>query len=229
MIRISDAIDEIVGQNALLQFGFSERLLNLSQVAKFIQPLIEARTKKTVRTTAILMQLSRMQRRFKKINAALNDFGIETITIYSNLCSLTFFKTEKLHLKINQLLDFIQERKGYITITEGVGEITLILDQVYFAKAEQLFTEKPRNVTREIASVGIKFHEKYATTPGLLYRILQQVTLQNINLVEISSTYTEFILYVNQSEVNLAFDTLFNTFGKSSPNPAGFAIKRIGQ
>lgn len=48
MIKISEAIQDIVHNNDQLRFGFHHQLFNLSQVARFIQPLVEARTQKSV-------------------------------------------------------------------------------------------------------------------------------------------------------------------------------------
>jgi aspartokinase len=42
--------------------------------------------------------------------------------------------------------------------------------------------------------------------------VLQQVAVQGINVVEIASTATELILYLDQKDVRLAFDTLYQRF-----------------
>ena len=57
-----------------------------------------------------------------------------------------------------------------------------------------------------------KFSKRYLQTPGLLYRILHQVTMQNINLIEVASTATEFSIFINQADVELAFDSIYRAF-----------------
>ena len=47
-----------------------------------------------------------------------------------------------------------------------------------------------------------------------LYYILQQTTLQNINIIEISSTFTEIVLYVEEQDTKLTFDTVYESFSK---------------
>jgi hypothetical protein len=69
-------------------------------------------------------------------------------------------------------------------------------------------------VNQNIASVGVKFHEKFIEVPGLLYMILQVVTMQHINIVELASTATEFIIYIDQKDIYLAFDAILSKFGK---------------
>ena len=60
MLRISDAIQTILDANQPLRWAFQQRLLNLSAMAAQIKPLVEARTKKNVQLSAIVMNLSRL-------------------------------------------------------------------------------------------------------------------------------------------------------------------------
>ncbi len=70
----------------------------------------------------------------------------------------------------------------------------------------------PRRVYRNLAGLGVKFQEAYLETPGLLYQLLQQLALQNINVVEVASTTTEFNIYLDDRDVQLAFESLYNRF-----------------
>src|SRR3989339_821911 len=126
MIKISEAITEILTKNPFLQFGFHYRLFNLSQLSTFIKPQIEARTKKEVKTSAITMSLSRSQKQLSKITIKPEQYKAENITTYSNLCIMTFVKKQEIHAKINKFYEKIQKEKTYITISEGVNEIRII-------------------------------------------------------------------------------------------------------
>ena len=77
---------------------------------------------------------------------------------------------------------------------------------------EKKITENPKFTNHEIASVNVKFDEKYLEVPGMLFLVLQKLTLQNINLIELASTCTEFILYIEEKNVRLAFNTLHQAF-----------------
>ncbi|MEZ5590063.1 MAG: hypothetical protein R3F53_04905 [Gammaproteobacteria bacterium] len=45
----------------------------------------------------------------------------------------------------------------------------------------------------------------------MLYTLLQRVALQNVNLIEISSTYTEIVFFIAE-KIRIVFDTLFQSF-----------------
>ncbi|MBI5412663.1 hypothetical protein HZA43_05905 [Candidatus Peregrinibacteria bacterium] len=130
MLRISEAILEIVNGNATLQFGLRYRLFNLSQLSAFLRPQIKARTKKEVKIGAVTMHLSRMQRKFLKWMPTQEAYAIENITAHSNLCTIN-------------------------------GTIALFC---------------------------LKFYEKYTEIPGLIHFLVQHFMMQNINIIEISSS-----------------------------------------
>jgi hypothetical protein len=215
VIKISDAIKDIVQNNDQLLFGFHHHLLNLSQVARFIHPLVEARTQKSVQVSAILMNLSRMHQQLARhASHAQQKFYLDKINIHTDLSSFTLVKTSQSHRELNRMYSEIQKRDGFMTITEGISEITAIVESENFGLASKWITNPIRLVNQNIASVGVKFHEKFIEVPGLLYMILQVVTMQHINIVELASTAAEFIIYIDQKDIYLAFDAILSKFGK---------------
>ena len=51
MMRVSDAVREVIESSALFQFGLLHRLLNLSKVASYIHPMVQAKTEKEVQVS----------------------------------------------------------------------------------------------------------------------------------------------------------------------------------
>ncbi len=201
MIKITVAIKEIIEDSPILKFGLAYKLFNLTQLAKMISPQIKARTKKEVKDTAILMNLSRLQRQLNIVAPQTQSIKIDKITIRSSLCCLTFQKTAQIHKKLLKL-------KEYITLTEGTNETTIIIKEDFYEKTKQTIGEEAINEHKNIASIGLQFSEKFNNTPGFIHLILQQISLQHINLIEIASTHTELFLYIDQKDIKLAFDTL---------------------
>jgi len=64
----------------------------------------------------------------------------------------------------------------------------------------------------ELTGIGIKFGRRYIDQSGLLYHILQQVALQHINVMDVSSTATEFVVYVKDDDAQLAFGSIYQRF-----------------
>ena len=212
MIRLSNIITEVVNNNPLLKLGMHQRLFNLAQLARFIHPLVETRAKKGVSHSAIVMSLSRLQRSFSKDAIERSQFKIENLTITKSLMTCTYPKTHAVQNSIQTLHTEIRKLDGYLTLTAGTNQITIIIDEQNEKVIHKLVTTKPLNIQKNIASIGISFDEKYLQFPGMLYILLQQITLQNINIIEIASTSTEIVIYVEDKDAKIAFDTLFHLF-----------------
>ena len=80
-------------------------------MARFIHPLVEARTQKSVQVSAILMNLSRMHQKLAQHTShAQQKFYIDKINIHTNLCSFTLVKTSQSHRELNRMYSEIQKR-----------------------------------------------------------------------------------------------------------------------
>ncbi|MFA6973264.1 MAG: hypothetical protein WC238_00800 [Parcubacteria group bacterium] len=214
MLKISDSLKEIVEANSFFKFGLYNRLLNLSKLAAFVKPLIETRVKKEVGINAILMGLSRLQRENAQDIPKIEEFPIINLTVNSELCSINFFASSAVLENLNKVHAEIQKQKGYLTLSQGITEITMLINEGLIDTILNLMEEQPKSIKRGLSSLGLKFDAKYNDMPGFFYYVLQQVALQGISVYEISSTYTELILYIEEKDIKLAFDTLYNCFSK---------------
>ena len=210
MKKISDALRSLVDQNSFLKFGLHHRLLNLSQVARHLKPQLQARLQKEIDESAVTMNLSRLQREVSQVPPSGNEsLHISNVVVHSNLCVLAFPKTKGTHSGMNKLYNRVQKENGYITISEGISEVSIITDHKYLPYAQEYFDTKPLSEYQNIASLGVKFEPEYLRSVGLFYRVFQQFAYQRINIVEIASASSELIIYLEEKDVKLAFDTLF--------------------
>jgi len=216
MRKISDAIETIVEGNPALAFGLHHRLLNLTKLARFLLPSVEAQTRKTVSDSAVLMSLSRLQRKWSKSRPQKTDaLVLDKVSIVSGLCSVTLAKTQTTHRELNRVFTAVQEQNGFITITEGLREVTVIVEEENFGRLRKALSSRPKIVHRSVASVGMTFSERYLSVKGVLHQLLEQIALQNINVLEVASTATEFYIYVEERDVEVAFTAIFHRFGRT--------------
>ena len=150
------------------------------------------------------------------LRAKRDDFRIKHLTVQSNLCAVTYSKSSGVLNKLRSLYGKKTADNTFFAVTQGTAEVTLLFDPSHEREVRQHFQEVPRNITPHLAGLGVHFDEKYAEIPGLLYYVLQQISMQNITICEVSSTFTELVLYIPEKDLPLAFDTLFNCFGASS-------------
>ena len=232
MATVSDAVRAVVDGSPMLQVGLHHRLLNLSQVARFIRPLVEARVRKPAKASAILMGLSRLQRAMEDASfwdappSEVGPFYIDRIGVHTGLASVTLTKTSEAHQELSRLMGRVQEEGGYLTVTEGNTEITALLEDRRLPLVQETLSSAPKKVQRHLAGLGVQFHAAYTEKPGLLYHLLQQLSLQQINVVEVTSTLTEFNIYLHEDRLMLAFDSLYHRFSREHARPDPLAPQR---
>lgn len=212
MLKLPETLQDLVGNNPFLQFGMHYKLLNLSSLSVFLQPYLEARLKKQVSKSSVLMGLSRLQKRLARFSPNPLDFEIKNITVHSNLSSISYSRSTEILHTLEKAYKVAQKKGAFMTIAQGMNEITILLETGLLPAIQNEIPVKPKLIRKKIASLGVQFDEKYLDIPGLIYVLIQSIELQNINIIEISSTYTEMIFYLDEKDIRLAMDTMYNVF-----------------
>ncbi len=125
---------------------------------------------------------------------------------------MTYPKSPELHARLHALYNRIHRENGFCSLSQGLHEATVIIESRFRQWLEQETKLRPVYEHANLASVGVQFNARYADIPGMLYMLLQRVALQNVNLVEITSTYTEIVFYIDERDTQRVFDTLFESF-----------------
>jgi hypothetical protein len=216
MITVSEVLKKIILGSPLLEEGISEGIINLSALARNLQPKIEAQLMKPVSESAILMALKRLSSKItvkeNQREKILKDIG--DLTVRSNLCEFTFIKSETILERQKQLLLQIEgQRDSFVTFTQGVFEITIIVNSDLAKTVEEIFkTEKIVSRIPDLSAITIRLSPQSVHTPGIHYSILKQLAWKNINVVEVVSTFTEFTIILEKDQVDLTFSILMNFF-----------------
>jgi aspartokinase len=212
MIKIPDSIRDIVTGNHFLQFGLSYRLFNLTQLAKYIQPLVETRCQKSVQSTAIVTALGRLQKNMMSEAPSEKKFTVDNISVKSGLATRTFYNRPEVRTAIHRLAEDVHKRQLFYQYTETTHEISLFYERSMSDTINKELSFETKYSNDRVACVGISFSEELFEQPGLLYVLMQRITLQNINLIDISSTFTEFNFFVRDEDVKIVFETLHDCF-----------------
>lgn len=211
MLKIGDALEDLVSESNTLLFGLSHRLMNLSQLSEFLRPMVEARTHKSIQKSAVLMGLSRLQGKLE-LRVPEANVSIQQLSVRSNLRIMSFAKTPETHAQVHEVYTQITKDNHYFSLSESTTEITIIFDARYEDQVRSSISEVSKREYPPVASIAVNFPEQELEAPGALYQLVQKVTLQNINILEISSTYTELVFFVAEDQRRLAVETLENCF-----------------
>jgi len=208
MSKVSEILKNMIRNDQQLEFFLANQLLNLSRFARFIQPLVSVQMQEEVNLSAIVMALSRLQRK-SYLKRERPRFRLKEIRVHTGLCTMSFNKSDEIHMEMQQLYRAAKEANAYFMISESGSEITFI-SKYEFIETQSI--SRPKYQHLQLAAISIQFDPKYLETPGIITTILQKLTLQNINFIEIASTCTEITIFVDDTDVKLAFDTLHDSF-----------------
>ena len=208
MITIPEVVEKIVRKTPFLEEGLYRGIINLSALARLIKPEVEKGTMKEVKEGAILMALKRLPKTsslgskalevLKKSHDLIVRSGLTEITVLN-----TNFSVEN-HKEIIEILG--EERKFFLTITQGIFETTIIFSNELKKEIEKIFKkEKIISQFTNLSSITIRLPGKVVLTPGVFYSILKLLAWEGINVVEVVSTFSEFTIILEDKEVDQAF------------------------
>lgn len=213
MIKIADVVEELVRRSPFTTEALAEGLVNVSALARTLQPDVEKALGKTVKMGAIVMAIKRMpvgeltheDRRLRTFFQKLSDISVRT-----NLLDYTFRNSDTLLERQAELLDLIrQSPQLFYTFSQGVSETTIIVEDIIEQRLESIFAgEKLLDKEQDLASVTLMLPVENRSLFGLYYYILKDLAWYGINLVELISTSNEFTIIVHQSDLDQAFSVL---------------------
>jgi len=177
-----------------------------------LQPFVEARTQKAVGLNAIAMALSRCLPTLIENLREPADYKFEKISMTTGLCTASYTRDQQVHRALHKMQASMLKRGAFCSVSEGMRDVTIIVESQFQDKLRALVSSNPIYTHSNLASIEVQFGNKYTDTPGVLSTLLQRTALQNINLIEITSTYSGITLFVTESDTRLLFDTLLNSF-----------------
>lgn len=212
MITIAAAVEKVVRESPLLEECLAAGLLNLSAVARTIRPRVEAECMKKSGTAALVMALRRLAPQLHRKSGDPRGILrlVRDITVRSNITEFTFQNSNTILQCQVRLIERIRKQgEHFITCTQGVHEMTVMVQADYESIVEKVFHDEKRvSRVRNLAALGIHLTPKVVEVPGVYYAILKQLTWSGINVVEVVSTMTELTLLLEKKSVEKAFVVL---------------------
>jgi hypothetical protein len=213
MDRLSKVIEKLINQSPFIQEAIADGLINISSLARKLNPEIQKVTGKEVSDSAIIMAIKRMppgpnQKIEKRIKNFMRELG--DLIVRSNLSKFTF----KNYVGISQdQAKFLSQIKdisdNFYTVSRGVSETTIITNAQFAEKMVEMFKEDSLISTEtNLSSITMKLPEVNTEISGVYYYLLKKIAWEGINLSEVISTTNEFTVVVDTSVVSHTFSVL---------------------
>jgi hypothetical protein len=212
---IASQVSEYVKSKPYLSTALSQGIINLTSLARQIQPEIERSLRKPARSGAIVMALKRISENEEflsthKIINVLRKLG--DITVRSSLTDYCFRLSEGLLLSQAKFLNEIQDKKDiFYTSSRGVGESNIVVSSNLAPLIEEVFkNEICIDKIENLSAITVKLPTDNVKIPGIYYFIFQRLSWEGVNINEVISTSNEFTILMDEDSVNVAFEVIKN-------------------
>ncbi len=201
MLKIQPIVREIVQMELEAYLALTEGYMNMSSYAHRIRPLVEARTKKQVTITSLVVSLSRLRKEFKKEKPLIQDVTIKNITTKLPLSEIIYENTNTFLRELESLHKNISvSQEDFFTTTIGTTEIDVICSSYMADKVKKHFKMKPKVINHGLAAIGISFDPKVFSVPNTFFSLLSITARARVNIEELVSTPTELIFIVAEKD-----------------------------
>jgi hypothetical protein len=212
---IASQVSEYVKTKPYLSSALSQGIINLTSLARQIQPDIEKSLKKPARSGAIVMALKRISDNEEflsthRIVSVLKNLG--DITVRSALTDYCFKLTDTLLLAQAKFLTEIKDRNDvFYTSSRGVGESNIVVSSNISYLVEEVFKDEICiDKLKNLSAITVKLPTENVKIPGIYYFIFQRLSWEGVNISEVISTSNEFTILMNEESVNVAFEVIKN-------------------
>jgi aspartokinase len=215
MRTIQETVETIIKRTPFIEEAMQDRLINVSSLARLIQPEVEQILGKEVKTGAVMMSINRMspieilkiRKNVKSLSLKLGDFIVR-----SDLFDYTFKNSSTLPLNISKIFARIgNNRESRFTVSQGIFETNIVISANLKEEVDDIFKEEELiNSMSKLASITIKLPKVNLEQSGIYYFILKQLAWANIPVQEVISTTHEITLVVKEEDINRTFSILID-------------------
>jgi aspartokinase len=215
MKTIQETVETIIKRTPFIEEAMQDKLINVSSLARLIQPEVEEILGKKVKTGAVMMSINRMspieilkiRKNVKSLSLQLGDFIVR-----SDLFDYTFKNSKTLPLNISKIFARIgNNRESFFTVSQGIFETNIVISANLKQEVDDIFKDEELiNSMSKLASITIKLPKINLEQSGIYYFILKQLAWANIPVQEVISTTHEITLVVKEADINRTFSILID-------------------
>ncbi len=194
MIKIQEAVKNIVEKDVEIKNGMARGVINLSNYARLIRKQVAGLSKKDVSVQSIVVALARVSKKIKAYKY-LPEIKISQLSVKTPIVELVYQNTEESQAKLGKIADTISFLSDpFLSMSTSTHDIAIVISAEAEEKITKVFKNKPKLVKRGLSAVSIRFDKDLVDESGVGFSIMQKISSKNIVLDEVVSTYNEFTL-----------------------------------
>lgn len=206
MISIPEKVETIVNESPYLREALSDDIINLSALARKIQPQIAEELMKPVSNEAVFMALQRYQKSLKPYYTVNPAEYLANLGLRSDLVELTVKNSPALLSKISAFADKAAKKHANVFVfTQGMYETTIITSSNLEHELKiDLNGEALGHKIECLVGITLERTHGQIETTGVLQYPLRILAWKEISVIEIVTTLNDIMLIVREFEVDRA-------------------------
>jgi len=211
MRTISQVVTELISNDTIIEPLGRQGLINVSKYAETLKATVEAELMVDVSSHSIQMALNRY---FKsKDSEPGTSFSIQGLMVHAGLAAISFDRTIHSSKVVQSFYAQLPtERNSFVTVTQGINEVTIIADSKIAAEFNNLISDDASIKTiyyiENLVGVTAKTDIEYVSIPNYFHSLISRLALKNINIVESVSTATETTFIVTKQDLQATLNQL---------------------
>ncbi len=198
-MNITRATYEVVAEYPYIGNYLSKRLVNYRALAREIRPGVATKIGREVNIQSIVTALRRLSYNKESRKEPVDDILSKSeISLRYDLALITVELTKYIHGKILELHRNTGD-EGYLLL-QGLESLTIVVKDSHLSFLEKLFKDSFLKKIENLAGVVVKSPEDISDTPGVITRLTSLLSSENINIVEMMSSYSETFLLVEEGD-----------------------------
>jgi hypothetical protein len=200
----------MVKENPSLEIALSKDIISYSKLARYLREEVEREFGKKITDAAIMQALKRLREKSARMYEKKSEFYALELNTNANIMSLTIGKSNRLPKIMQEVYSMPELEEGFVlNATHGNNQTTFLISKIIEPKLESLLEgEKIIAKMDDLSQLSIRFDHKMFEAAGFIVYVLKDLTWNNINIIEIVSTYTELIIIVKNEDLLKAHNIL---------------------
>ncbi len=206
MVSIPERVEEIINTSPYLREAMTDDLINLSALARHLQPQLAEALKKPVSSESVFMALQRLQKKLPAFYAVNPADHLINLSLRSDLFELTVKNSPTLLTTLAKLGNSVRdERTTVFVFTQGMYETTVITSKTARdSLLKALSEEEITNTINDLTGITMQRTAGQIERTGVLQYPLRVLAWQGISAVEIVTTLNDIMIVIRDFEVDQA-------------------------
>jgi hypothetical protein len=195
---------EVVSRYPFILDGLREGVVNYRAVARRIKPEVEERAGRDVDIEAVTTAVRRYGEELREDDEgedARSVLADSRVSLRGNVVSVT--ATE---------FGDLPEVSGFVHLVRGRDYTTVVTDDDNSEEVRAAVEGEVVERVDDLTCITVESPDDIVDVPGVLTRMVSRFSSEEINIVDITSCYTETIIVVEKRDAVKALETLEETF-----------------